>query len=144
MIRDATLDDIPELVGMGRKFADAIGMTETTGFDEESVAALLAHLIESPAGICLITEGGGAGGLVHPCSFNASHMTGQELFWWIEPEHRGRKGLLLFRALERAAQERGAQTWMVSTMESLDFDGAARFYERSGYRPSDRNYIKRF
>lgn len=144
MIREATEADLPELLRMGARFAEAIGMTETVGFDESSVSNLLRQLIESPQGICLVGDGCGAGGLVHPSMFNATHLTGQELFWWVEPEKRGRVGIELFRALEKAAQERGAQSWMVSTMEALDFTGAARFYERSGYRASDRNYIKRF
>jgi GNAT superfamily N-acetyltransferase len=146
MIREATHADIPAMMECARRFAATIKLEETVGFDETSVAGLLTQLIESPGGICLIAEdgSGGAGGLVHPSMFNSAHLTGSELFWWVDPDKRGRVGLKLFWALEDAARERGAQSWMVSTMEALDHDGASKFYERRGYRPSDRNYIKRF
>ena len=143
MIRPATIDDLPELLRMGRLFADKIGMEETVGYDPVTVEGLLRSLIENPLGILLTSEGGMVGGLVHPSLFNAAHLTGSELFWWTDPDKRG-KGIHLLIALENEARALGAQSWMVSTMQALNFDGASKLYERRGYRASDRNFIKVF
>lgn len=143
MIREATRADIPAMLEKAARFADTIKVTETVGYDPETVAGLLAGLIDNPMGFVLVGEGGGVGGLVHPSMFNAEHMTGSELFWWVDADQRGH-GLRLFAAMEDAARARGAQSWVVSTMEALNFAGAGRFYERRGYQPCDRNYIKRF
>lgn len=142
-IRDATEADIPVLLGMGERFAAHIGLADTIGYDPETMASLFSTLINAPNGILLIMDGGAAGGMVHPALFNASHVTGQELFWWVDSDKRG-GGLRLFTALEAAARALGADSWMVSTMEALNFDGATRLYERRGYLASDRNFLKVF
>lgn len=141
MIRDAVHADIPRLVEMGERFAATIGIKDSIGYDRETMEGLFAHLIDADGGILLVSDHGAAGGLVHPSMFNRHHLTGQELFWWVDPGKRG-EGLRLFSALEDAARARGAQSWMVSTMEALNFEGASKFYERRGYRASDRNFLK--
>lgn len=143
MIRDAVLSDIPALLDMGERFADAIGLRETIGYDRSSMEILFGQLIERDEGILLVCDGGAAGGMVHPALFNMHHMTGQELFWWVDPDKRG-CGLRLFAALEAAAKKRGAQSFMVSTMEALNHQGAGKLYERRGFKQSDRNYLKVF
>lgn len=142
-IRPATTDDLPELLRMGRSFAGALKLADTIGYDDETMERLFLHLINDANGILLVTDGGAAGGLVHPSLFNRHHMTGQELFWWVDPECRG-AGLRLLAALEDAARERGAQSFMMGTHEALNFAAATKLYGRRGYRASDRNFIKLF
>ena len=142
-MRDATLSDIPDLLAMGERFAAAIGLNDTVGYDPASVERLFRTLIESDDGILIMADGGAAGGLVHPSLFNNEHRTGQELFWWVDPDKRG-QGVKLMAALEDAARAKGAASWMMSTMDALDHEGAARVYERRGYRATDRNYLKVF
>ncbi|KQM58793.1 MULTISPECIES: GNAT family N-acetyltransferase [unclassified Sphingomonas] len=143
MIRDATPTDIPELLRMGRAFAAKLRLGETVGYDEATMERLFAHLIDSPTGILLVTDGGAAGGMIYPAMFNAQHTTGQELFWWVDPGKRG-KGIALLVALEAKARELGADSWMMSTVEALNFEAASKLYERRGYRASDRNFLKVF
>ncbi len=143
MIRLASPDDLPMLMAMGREFALVLSLSDSVGYDEPTMERLFLHLINDPMGILLVTDGGAAGGLVHPSMFNAHHLTGQELFWWTSPDKRG-KGIRLLAALEDEARALGAQSWMVSTMQALNFDGASKLYERRGYRASDRNFIKVF
>lgn len=142
-IRPATPDDLPSLLRMGRAFADALQLGDTIGYDETTMALLFQRLIDESNGILLVMDGGAAGGLVHPSLFNEHHITGQELFWWVDPERRG-AGLRLLTALEDAARERGAQSFMMGTHEALNFDAATKVYGRRGYRASDRNFIKIF
>lgn len=126
---------------MGERFAEAANLRASIGYDAATMEALFRNLIAADTAILLITEGGAAGGILYPAVFNAAHLTGQELFWWVDPEHRG-TGVRLLAALEDAARAMGAKSWTVSTMESLNHDGAAALYRRRGYVPTDRNYIK--
>lgn len=143
IIRAATHADLPALLAMGDRFAAALSLAETIGYDHATMDRLFRRLIDDPNGILLVTGGGAAGGLVHPSIFNEHHITGQELFWWVDPSHRG-AGLRLLTALEDAARERGAQSFMMGTHEALNFEAATKLYGRRGYRASDRNFIKIF
>jgi len=146
VIREATRDDITELLRMGDAFAEATDLKAKVGYDRDSVERLFLQLIDSDGGILLILDidgpKGGAGGLVHPSIFNNAHLTGSELFWWVDPEWRG-NGLSLFAGLEEAARAKGAQSWMMASV-GIEDERLARIYRRAGYSPSDRNYIKVF
>lgn len=140
VIRDATYDDIPQLLAMGERFAEATGLSDIIPYDAATVENLFRLLIDGDNGILLITDGGAVGALMFPAMINANHITAQELFWWVDPDKRGH-GVRLMRALEEAARERGAQSLMMSTIGALDNDGLAAFYERNGYRRADRNFL---
>lgn len=138
MIRTATPDDLPKLLEWGRHFAESVDLPG--GYDPESAEGLFRQLMD--AGILLIGEGGAVGAFVHPSPYNAAHVTGQELFWWVEPEHRGNgTGKALFDALQVAVAEAGAGSF---TMSTLGDHGIGRFYESRGYRQTDQNYTKTF
>jgi len=138
-VRRADKGDLPRLLKMGRNFAAAANLSEAIGYDPDSTAAMFCQLMDS--GILLIGRGGAIGGAVFPSPFNNAHVIAQEFFWWVEPEHRG-QGSELLAAFEEAAREMGAHSVMVSTMEVLNHDAAAKFYARRGYNPADRNFIK--
>jgi len=139
-IRSATLDDMDFLLLCGEHFAEAVKLPG--GFDAVSAEQFFRFLIESPDGVLLIGDGGGVGGLAHPSPYNNAHKTGQELFWWVEPDKRGgRLGVALLKALEEAVEALGVQSWTVSSI-GLDGDRLGPLFERWGYRLTDRNYTK--
>lgn len=146
MIRAALETDIPALLEMGERFAVAADLHSKTGYDAESTERLFRQLIWSDGGILLVLDAdgpqGAAGGLVYPCVFNNAHLTGQELFWWVNPEWRG-NGLALFHALEEAARVKGVQSWTMASI-GIEDERLDRLYRRAGYHPSDRNYIKKW
>ncbi|CAO3372896.1 N-acetyltransferase family protein [Azospirillum argentinense] len=148
MIRPATEEDIPALVEMGRGFyAQSGAWPDLVVFDAGSVTATLRHLITSPDGILLTAEQGGsvvgmAGALLHPLWLNTTHRTGQELFWFVAPEHRQGLGGHLLKALEDAAKAAGAQSFTMICEAELRADALGRVYRRSGYRPTERAYMK--
>ncbi len=146
MIRDATEDDIPEILVMGRKFFDLAGWPEIAEWDDASVTATLNHLIGSDDGVLLVVEHDGivgmAGALLYPFYFNAKHRTGQELFWWAESGARGREALALFDALEDRAREQGAMSFAMITVEGLRSETLGRYYRRRGYRAAENTFIK--
>lgn len=143
MIREATEDDIPVLLEMGRRFAAAARLDELSGYDDDSARATFEYLVSDPQGVLLVMDGGAAGAIIHPVLFNRSHMTASELFWWVDPDQRG-GGLRLFRALQDMVRERGAASLQMTTITGLGDDTLARLYERGGFRATDRNFLKVF
>jgi GNAT superfamily N-acetyltransferase len=147
VIRPATHDDIPRVLEMGRRFHNAAELYEIAPFDAGSVATTLAWLIDNALGSLFVAEGEGGlvgmtGGMLHPFYFNGDHLTGQEIFWWVEPEHRG-VGSQLFDALETWATEAGAKSFSMIALDKLNPEILGRIYRRRGYRPSEHSYIRR-
>lgn len=137
MIRAATVDDIPGLLDMGAKFAERADLATHVGYDAESMAATFAAMIERDE-FCLFIGGCGAiGGMVAPHPFNHAQPIADELFWWSE----GREGLRLLEAYEEWAASHGAVIRMTA-LEAVEPDRMGRFYERRGYRPLERAYVR--
>lgn len=129
------------MVEMGRRFFDASGYADITEYDGESFAATLAN---APA-IYLVVEVDGklvgmAGALVYPLYFNTTHMTAQEMFWWVNPEHRG-VGSKLFDALEEEVKKAGAKSLTMIALETISWVGS--YYEKRGFRPTERSFMRR-
>jgi GNAT superfamily N-acetyltransferase len=83
-----------------------------------------------------------AGALVYPFYFNAGHKTAQELFWWVDTEHRG-VGATLFIAMRDEVRKRGAKSLSMIALEAIEPERVGAFYMRHGFRPSERSYIGR-
>lgn len=134
---------------MGERFHEEAGMGEIAPFSRVDCASMLLNLIESEGGILLVAVIGPAivgmvGGLVYPFYFNRSHITGQEVFWWVDPAHRKGPGLALLEALETEARARGCESWSMVALEAVAPQAVGSIYRRRGYRPSEHSYIKRF
>jgi len=141
-------DAIPVIAEMGSRFFAEAQWSDVTEWDHDSICATLRHLVDDPLGILLIATRKGvicgmAGGLVHPAYFNVHHLTGQELFWWVEPDERGGVGQMLLDCLELAAMERGAKSWAMIALDRVRPDAVGAVYRRRGYRASEHSYIKR-
>jgi hypothetical protein len=136
MIRPATLEDIPGLLEMGRKFADDAGVTARIGWDDESVADMLATLIENEDGIVLVSERGMIGGFVQSHPFNRNVRLFIEVFWRAEDG----MGRALLSEAERIAKELGAD---FSTMIAMDgMEKTQKLYNRLGYEYCEAQFIK--
>lgn len=142
MIREATEADIPTIVEWGAHFAEACNLPG--GYDPSSAEIFFRHLIENPDGILLIGDGGAIGGMAHASPYNHAHKTGQELFWWVEPDKRKEGlGIALLKALQNAIEALGVHSWTLSTV-GLDDGSLGQVYERFGYKLTDRNYSRTF
>jgi hypothetical protein len=139
LIRPATLDDIPQLLAMGQRFADRAGLVDHVGYNPDHMAGTFQALIEGEAHFLAIGERGAIGAMSGPHPFNYAHLIAQEVFWWSE----GREGLRLFDAFEAWARERCHSVRMI-TLEAVEPDRTARIYERRGYSPLERGFIKVF
>ncbi len=136
MIRPATLQDIPRLLEMGRKFADDAGVTARIGWDDNSVSEMLEGLILSDDGIVLVSDNGMIGGYVASHPFNRSVRMFVELFWRAEDG----QGLALLNAAEAQAEARGATKSVMVAMDGME--RTSRLYGRLGYALCEAQYMK--
>jgi len=142
IVRDATEEDWPELERIGRAFTKAAGMPDV---DAASLQATLRMLMDS--GILKVAVNGSvcgvAGAVLFPYYWNVRELVAQELFWYVDIDHRGgRAALMLLDAMERSARERGARKLMMLCLDELNPDGVERLYLRRGYKPQERTYAK--
>lgn len=147
MIRPAEPADIPEIARLGAKFHAAAGWDEIE-YSEADCAASLATFMQAGCFLCFVAERDGAivgmaAGVVSPVYFNASHLSGEELFWWVDDAAPQLAGIRLLDALETEARERGCKTWQMKSLARLGGDRMTRLYERRGYRASEQSFIKR-
>lgn len=137
MIRNATYDDIPNIIAMGKTFTDMAGFSEHVGYCEETVEQTLKNLIDNDAGFLLIGEGM-IGGVIHPHPFNGNMIVGQELFWWSQ----GGDGFALKNEIEKQAKAKGCKFWIMLALECARPKAVGRLLERDGYRLIEHNYMK--
>lgn len=141
-IRDATEEDIPRIVEMGRTFVEVSGQEDIGTYDDEMAAVTVRSCMAD--GVVLVIEVDGkvvgmAAALVYRVYYSRDDFTAQELFWWVEPEYRG-IGDELRKMLERRAKEKGARTLFMIALEKMKWVG--KLYERAGYRPFEHTYVK--
>lgn len=147
--REAALEDAPVVALLGRQFFDAARLPLMLGdYSADAVMSLVERTTQSEDLVTVVAEEGGqivgfAAGVVYPSIFNPSVLVGQELFWWVEPEHRrGGVGARLMAALESWAKARGAKAFTMLSMHDLDGEAVGALYQRAGYRPLERTYWK--
>lgn len=141
MIREATEADVPQLVEMGLHFL-RLHYADKLKENPEQIAKTLRDLLANPQGKVLVGGNGHIQGVVgfvvYPQLFSGEPVAG-ELFWYVEPEARGRLGLELLREAERTAVKMGAETMqMVSPSETT-----SKLYEKLGYEYVDAQYMRR-
>lgn len=143
-IRPAVSADIPALMPMARNFHAASGYSDLVGFCQDSMAATFAGLIAQ--GIIVVADRGGligaVGGMPVPMPFNHGHRTMSELFWWVEPEHRG-VGPVLLEAFEDYAHAIGCGLVTMASLEAQNPALVDRLYRRRGYRAVEHTYVRR-
>jgi GNAT superfamily N-acetyltransferase len=102
-------------------------------------------LIET--GVVLIAERSGqavgmAGLVVSPFMFNRGALAAYEVFWWIEPEHRG--GIVawsLLKAVEPACRRRGCSIVQMTALHDSP-PQAVEMYRRAGYSHTETSFTK--
>lgn len=142
MIRPATIEDMPELHRMGRRFFEVSGYDRISSYDPETMTISFQGLIDSGT---LLTDGahGMIGFLVFPLFFNKSDFVAQELFWWVDEDHRGGSlGVKLLKAAERTAKQYGAKSMIMLSINNLKDGKLDKLYKRLGYSPQEQSYSR--
>jgi GNAT superfamily N-acetyltransferase len=141
-VRPATLDDIPKCAEAGRRFYEFSPYTGVP-YDEDSMRDLMESMIDQKMLIVAFNDGaviGGIGGNLAPIFFNKKYTMAYEMFWWVDPEHRGKLGLKLLSTFESTALELGCSYLMMMTLAKNE---VGALYERLGFSQSETGYIKR-
>jgi hypothetical protein len=143
MIREATSYDIPKLLSIGAQFFELVAL-DGVSFDRHSVTNTVQHLIDSPDGAVFVDDevNGCIGGMLYPYWMNANILTGNEMFWWVNPEHRGPLGIKLLCKLEKWAKLKGASMFQMTCLETSEPKRISELYKRRGYVPTERNFVR--
>lgn len=137
MIREAAVEDIPELVAWGKKFHAMAPHKPMGDYDGQAVANMLRFMIESPQAMVLTNGAGAIGGVYAPVYFNPSKWMLEESFWWSEAD-----GLSLLDAAMRRGREWGASYLLLSTLENRKSAAIDRLLTRKGFQLLERRYLK--
>lgn len=130
MIRDAQTSDLARIVEMGCRFRKESSYDKYLTENPERMGQLAEQLI-SQKGL-LVSERQekiiGMLGFIVYSHFISGELVAGEVFWWVEPEHRG-EGIRLLREMEKRARLAGAKHMqMVAPNEKV-----GHFYQRLGY-----------
>lgn len=148
IVRNAIAEDLPRYLPLGQAFHAASPMREIIPFDPEGYAEFFLQAIHNPnMGVWLAEENnnivGIAGALFYPMYFSPSSMVAQELWWWLNPETRGRgAGQAMYSVIESWAIAKGATALFMIALENERVDSMASLYARKGFRPLERTFIK--
>jgi GNAT superfamily N-acetyltransferase len=150
LIREATAADAKRIAELGAQFYGAAGLDRMMGeYDPQSVEHLICATEMADDAVTMVAEVGGqiagfAAAVIanHPLKHSA--LFGQELFWWVEPEHRkSGVGNALMSALEYWAKSNGAQSFIMVTLHGLSHDAVSEMYAKSGYTRLEYSFVKR-
>lgn len=141
MIRQATHNDIPRMVELGRAMHGESPVFCRLTFDADKLAATIATAIDSPAGFAWVSEHDGvlAGGflaMVAPHWFSPD-LVACDLALFIDPEYRGgMSAVRLISAYVEWAQRRGAALIQIGVMTGVNVDKTEALLHRLGWHRS--------
>lgn len=145
-IRLATRADFPRIAEMGEPFWAQCAVSKWIPYDRESIIHW-CRVMHSD-GVLLVVEidgrvEGATGCVIAPALGNIAYTIGAEMFWWIEPDHRGGGiGKKLMRALEESAMGKGCAVFSMMAMEGIDTEAVQALYLKEGYQPTERAFTK--
>lgn len=142
-IRPATLRDIGPMVNMGMNFHAASRYAKLINANRKTIEkTLMAMLCADSHQIMVADIDGTLVGMLGLCTYPhpvSGEFTAAELFWWVEPEHRGTNGLRLLKKAESWAIRQGVTTLqMIAPTTEVE-----KLYDRLGYQRVEVNYQKR-
>jgi GNAT superfamily N-acetyltransferase len=141
MIRNATREDLPALVELGRQMAAESPRYSRLRYSACKVEALLGKMIDSPDGFVMLAEADGvAVGVM--AAFVSAHWMSDDLMasdfgLYMLPEHRGGTAAMrMARAYIAWARARGALDISLGISTNVNSEQTARFYSALGGRPA--------
>lgn len=142
-IREATEQDIPALIEIGRKFYK-LTPVDGISYCEQSIGNMIKTLIDGDNSVVFVDDNvtGTIGGMVYPFWINATHLAGNESFWWVDESARGNLGLQLWTTLEKWAKNKGVKSFQMMALESSEPKRIENIYKRRGYVPLERVFVK--
>lgn len=148
VVRRATLEDLPAYTPMAKNFLASTPMGEIIPFDEEAFKIFYTNAMANPDLGAWIAEYdgkaiGGAGALAFPMYFNPAYVSVQEIWWWLEPEARGKgAGKAMYREIEQWAESKGAKALIMVALENGKTHKFEHLYARQGFKPMERTFFR--
>ncbi len=147
-VRRASQGDVSAIIRMGLAFIESVPALSRVGIDEPATRALIERLVSSDdAAIFVVESGGDPFGMLAIVSyeyyFNPEFTMSQELFWWVDEEHRN-SGCAseMLSAAESWSRSRGVRAMQMISLDESDGDAVSAMYVRRGYVPLERSYVK--
>ncbi len=143
VIRQAEAADIPRLVAMFAEFVASSQYAKYVGNDPKHSAAMMERLIgQDDSAVFVVDSEDGVIGMLGVMVFTqpfSGERIASELFWWLDPAHRGH-GVWLLRRAENWARQHGAKH--MNMMAPSDKPRVAEIYEAIGYDFVERVYSR--
>jgi RimJ/RimL family protein N-acetyltransferase len=139
MIRKATEADLPALITMGGQFIERTEYKEIIKTSRVQLAKYFSEiLMNADATIFVFLKKGIVSGMIGLLAY-IHPMTGSkvvaELFWWMDPNARGR-GLRLLKEAKKWATDRDAEVLQMVAPN----DRVGKLYERLKFTRIETNY----
>lgn len=145
IVREALEGDFSSILEMAALFWATLKYDED--FDSEHVALMVNMCFEHNL-LAVLDDGeqlqGFVAGLYHPLLGSPLALSGSEVAWWVNPEHRKSKsGLELLVFIEGLAKKQDIKYWSMVAVEHSKPEIAERIYKSMGYTKNETMYIKR-
>ena len=145
MIRAMTIADIPDVARLGAEFHARAGWDEIA-YNEMDCVVSLTRLMEAGILIGLVADDGHIvgmiAGIISPVYFNCSHISGEELFWYVADCAPQMTGIKLLKAMESEARAHGCRSWQMKSLARLGGERMVQLYERMNYRRAENSFLK--
>lgn len=143
-LREATVDDLDACVQLGRDFRNSTGYQAALADSPERYRAIGDYLIHNPDGILLVREVDGhpvgmLGAMVVDHVLSGERVAA-ELFWFVDPTHRGSHGVRLFKAFEQWARDHGATR--IQMVQPVWAEMVGELYKTLGYERLEIAWVK--
>ena len=136
MIREASADDMPEIMAMLAHLQMASGALGK--FDEDAARTAAVAMMEGETTVMFRSRRGLIAGFTMTAWDAPDWLMAVEMWWWAEDGH----WIPLLRAFERWAREMGANEIRISATSGPGNDQIRRIFQRAGFKPSEICYRK--
>ncbi len=129
-IRDGVLADVPRLVALGCEFRSQSSYRRFITENPEQMKVLAEKLVQNGTLLVMASPEeifGMLGYFIYPHYLSGEIIAG-EVFWWVDPQHRGHGLMLLDEMEERARKQSAKLVQMIAPTEQLE-----RVYGRLGF-----------
>jgi len=136
MIRETTLDDMPEIMAMLAHLMMSSGALGK--FDEDAVRAAVLKIMEGEDSVMFRSRRGLIAGFTTSAWYSPGWLMAVEMMWWAEDGH----WIPLLRAFEKWARDRGANEVRIASDVGPRENQIRRIFKIAGFEPSEICYRK--
>ncbi len=135
VVRKIHAREVPGLLPCARAFCSVI---PDCPLDEQSFVNFVSRVIDGGIGTVFVIEKdgefvGAIGAIMNP-DFLTGRKSAAELFWFVQPEHRGSSSIRMLKMLEDWSVENDCHTLHMVHLECSMADKLPDMYQRMGYR----------